>query len=370
MSSMSHSPQTICVLGCAGFIGSHLLARLLAHEHYMVLGIDREKNKIADLIGNPRFNFFNDDIKNESLVEWCIQRSDAVVSLTAICNPALYTQKPTEVIESNFLHPYKIAQICARHKKWLVQFSTSEVYGRTISSFANDATGKTPDRPSSVEANSDYILSEEKTPFILGPVATQRWSYACAKQLLERAVFALGFEEGLAFTIVRPFNFIGARMDYIPGIDGEGTPRVLACFMEALLKKKPLKLVDGGKNRRVFTYIEDAIDAVMAMLANPSAAKGQIFNIGNPTNEATVAELAALMIDCHKQLAPENSSYNYRTEDVSAAQFYGAGYEDSDRRMPDIAKAQKVLGWSPKTNLPETMRLTMMDYLKQYAHAA
>lgn len=357
MTKTPESPQTICVLGCAGFIGSHLLTRLLAQENFAVIGIDRETGKISHLTQNPRFKFFNDDIQNQSQTEWCIQRSDVVISLSAICNPAIYNKKPVQVIESNFLHPYMVAQLCARHKKWLIQFSTSEVYGKTISSFVNKSADA---------AELDQVLSEDKTPFVLGPVAAQRWSYACAKQLLERAVYALGFEQGLAFTIVRPFNFIGARMDYIPGVDGEGVPRVLACFMEALLKRRPLKLVDGGVNRRVFTYIDDAIDAIMAILTHAGAAKGRIFNIGNPANEATIADLAVRMIAQFKQLNPASATHHYALETVSAAAFYGEGYEDSDRRVPDILNAQKFLEWSPRTNLHDTLRLTMDAYIKQY----
>ncbi|XP_023745145.1 UDP-D-apiose/UDP-D-xylose synthase 2-like [Lactuca sativa] len=108
---------------------------------------------------------------------------------------------------------------------------------------------------------------------------------------------AEGAENGLEFTIVRPFNWMGPRMDFIPGIDGpsEGVPRVLACFSNNLLRREPLKLVDGGESQRTFVYIKDAIEAVLLMIENPARANGHIFNVGNPNNEVTVRQLAEMM---------------------------------------------------------------------------
>ncbi|KAM1807102.1 hypothetical protein ACFX11_030159 [Malus domestica] len=115
-----------------------------------------------------------------------------------------------------------------------------------------------------------YLLKEGESPSIFGSIEKQRWSYACAKQLIERQIYAEGAENGLEFTIVKPFNWIGPRMDFIPGIDGpsEGVPRVLACFSNNLLRREPLKLVDGGQSQRTFVYIKDVIKAVMLMIVS------------------------------------------------------------------------------------------------------
>ncbi|MBD3393011.1 MAG: NAD-dependent epimerase/dehydratase family protein, partial [Chitinivibrionales bacterium] len=211
-----------------------------------------------------------------------------------------------------------------------------------------------------------FVLSEDTSPMILGPVGAQRWSYAAAKQLLERVIYAYGFEQGLEYTIVRPFNFIGPRMDYIPGIDGSGLPRVLACFMEALMSRKPLKLVDGGRARRCFTYIDDAVDALVRMLERPDAAKGRIFNVGHPGNEVTIAGLAEKMLSIYRELCPRAAHDIPEVERVSGEAFYGAGYEDSDRRMPDITKARLLLGWEPQTDLDTALRFTMAQYIREY----
>jgi UDP-apiose/xylose synthase len=185
---------------------------------------------------------------------------------------------------------------------------------------------------------------------------------------MERMIYAYGRELGLDYTIVRPFNFIGARMDFLPGIDGEGIPRVVPCFMTALLKNRPLQLVEGGLNRRAFTYIGDAIDACMKILAKKTGARREIFNIGNPDNETTMAELAKSMVGIWKEIAPEKmrNRPEPQIKSVSAQKFYGEGYEDCDRRVPDITKARSKLGWNPKVSLDNALRLTMQAYLDQY----
>jgi UDP-apiose/xylose synthase len=353
------APKTICILGCGGFIGSHLVERILAGTDWYVLGIDRSSAKIDGCLSDPRFTFAKADVDSPGVADGFIGRSDIVVSLVALCNPSLYNTIPLEVIKSNFTRPMAIVETCSRLKKWLVHFSTCEVYGTTVSHAAQ--------RP--FDPRTD-IFSEDATPLVLGPVSAQRWTYACAKQLLERAIFAHGFEHGLEYTIVRPFNFIGPRMDFLPGTCGvEGVPRVLACFMDALLSGKPLKLVDGGINFRSFTYIDDAIDALMAILSQPEKAKGRIFNIGNPANETTIAGLAELMIRIYRELRPESAGSPAVIQTVASTEFYGEGYEDSDRRIPDISKAQTLLSWKPMTSLAEAMRMTMAHYIREYGGA-
>jgi UDP-apiose/xylose synthase len=156
-------------------------------------------------------------------------------------------------------------------------------------------------------------------------------------------------------------------MDYLPGIDGEGIPRVLACFMKALLSKTPLMLVDGGVSRRSFTYIDDAVGAVAAILRCPDESKNQIFNIGNPANEISIRDLALKMIRLYKELSGECGLDNvYTTENVSSRKFYGEGYEDCDRRIPDINHAIKQLGWHPQTNLDVALEKTIQAYIKKY----
>ncbi|MBA0858123.1 hypothetical protein Goshw_021921, partial [Gossypium schwendimanii] len=215
-----------------------------------------------------------------------------------------------------------------------------------------------------------YVLKEDTSPCIFGSIEKQRWSYACAKQLIERLIYAEGAENGLEFTIVRPFNWIGPRMDFIPGIDGpsEGVPRVLACFSNNLLRREPLKLVDGGESQRTFIYIKDAIEAVLLMIENPDRANGHIFNVGNPNNEVTVRQLAEMMTKVYAKVSGE-TVLESPTVDVSSKEFYGEGYDDSDKRIPDMTIINKQLGWNPKTSLWDLLESTLTYQHRTYAEA-
>lgn len=354
------SGQKVCVLGCGGFIGSHIVERLLGTTDLEVVGLDIASEKIEPFLKRDRFTFARVNVYDTDTVRGWIEGCGTVVSLVAICNPSLYNTIPLDVIEANFTRPMEIVRICAELNLRLIHFSTCEVYGKTI--FGIDRAGREePKEP------DEYLLNEDRTPLILGPVSAQRWSYACAKQLLERAIYAYGFEKDLDFTIVRPFNFIGPRMDYLPGFDGEGIPRVLACFISSLLKGEPLKLVDGGKNRRCFTYIEDAVDAFVEILNNPEICSQQILNIGNPGNEVTIEGLARQMIEVFSELNPDREKLTITTVNVSSREFYGPGYEDSDRRVPDNSKIYRLLRWRPKTNLRDTLLKTMKYYIDVYS---
>jgi len=341
-------PDTVCIIGTTGFIGSHLTDSLIKHTTCQVIGIDVRRGWLDAIPCHPRFEFILMPKNDQETLNRCIERSDVVIHLAALCNPSLYNTIPGEVIDSNFLQPSKVIVQCSRLKKHLIYFSTSEVYGRTS------------------HLDTQQPLREDSTPLVLGPVHAQRWCYACAKQLSERLIFAYGVEKDLPYTVVRPFNFIGPRMDFIPGIDGEGIPRVWACFMDALLSGKPLLLVNGGSQKRAFTDITDAIHFVLKALFNLSAANKQIFNVGNPSNEISIQELAKSMASLYCR---KTGSAPPLINTVRAIDLYGEGYEDSERRLPDISKAQKLLGWEPKISLLDSMTATIDWYLAHYGRA-
>lgn len=355
--SPASSHRTVALIGCGGFIGSHLVERLLAARDTRVLGLDKESGKLAGVLGHPRFEFTQGDVYDTQLLSGIVERADVVISLAALCNPSLYNTIPVDVIELNFTHPVALARLCCEHRRWLVHFSTSEVYGKTVEGVLGESIDSAPRHLT--------VLDELNTPMVLGPVRAQRWSYACAKQLAERMIYALGFQCGLEYTIVRPFNFVGPRMDYIPGVDGDGVPRVLACFMDALMRDKPLCLVDGGTARRTFTDIDDAVDAVMAVLGSREKCRGKIFNVGNPANEVSIAELATMMIREYEQLRPDTRG-THRAVSVTGREFYGEGYEDSDRRVPDISQIVASTGWRPRLDLASALRRSIRAYLDTY----
>ncbi|KAL0417647.1 UNVERIFIED_CONTAM: UDP-D-apiose/UDP-D-xylose synthase 2 [Sesamum radiatum] len=382
-------PITICMIGAGGFIGSHLCEKLMADTPHKVLAVDVYNDKIKHLLEPSslqwadRIQFHRLNIKSDSRLEGLIRMADLVIflaflaqflhlgqfrrkmtiNLAAICTPADYNTRPLDTIYSNFIDALPVVKYCSENGKRLIHFSTCEVYGKTIGAFLPK------DSPLRQDPNY-YILKEDTSPCIFGPIEKQRWSYACAKQLIERLIYAEGAENGLEFTIVRPFNWIGPRMDFIPGIDGpsEGVPRVLACFSNNLLRREPLKLVDGGQSQRTFVYIKDAIDAVLLMIENPARANGHIFNVGNPNNEVTVRQLAEMMTQVYSKVTGE-SSIETPTIDVSSKEFYGEGYDDSDKRIPDMTIINRQLGWNPKTSLWDLLESTLTYQHRTYAEA-
>lgn len=351
----------VIILGCGGFVGSHLLDRLLAREDLEVEGWDPETHKITHHLDNPRFELHKVsciDAAELDALEEKLSGADVLINLAAICNPSEYNTRPLEVIRSNLFDVIPIVDLCARTNKWLMHFSTSEVYGRTLSSYLPEGeTGADPDL---------YELREDTTPLIMGPVVNQRWTYACAKQMIERYIYAHHNSSGMPFTIIRPLNFFGPRMDYIPRRADEGVPRVLACFMAALLNREPMRLVDGGHARRTIVAVEEAMMAIERALDRPDQSQNRTLNIGNRANEVTMRELALAMRDAYAEITGDAGFRDHPMVDVSSTEFYGPGYEDCDRRMPDLRAAERCLGWTPSRNLHDILIPTMRDYHDRY----
>jgi UDP-apiose/xylose synthase len=342
------SLRRISVLGAGGFLGSHLVQALLARTSAELIAVDTNLSKL-DLGAEQRHRVrcIEASIRDPALVDRVVTESNAVVSMTALCNPSLYNTRPREVIDANYSDLEPLVERCAEQRRWLIHFSTCEVYGRGVSA------GGEPE-----------LMSEDETPLTLGPVHLERWSYACAKQLLERLIWAHGSHGELPFTIIRPFNVVGPRMDYLPGVDGEGIPRVLACFMNALLRQQPLDLVDGGHQRRAFIYVDDMTDATIKIIEARDRCLGEVINIGHPENDISIAELARALIEIYSERYGGDRALP--TRNVSAQTYYGPGYDDVVRRRPDIAKIERLVGWRPTTSLAQMLPLIIDDYVERY----
>ena len=339
---------TVAIVGCGGFIGSHLLDAILERTRWRVFGVDLDFYRVQHRLNHERCEFLCADLADPAVVER-LAKFPLVVNLAAICTPSRYMAESCEVIRSNYDHPAALATACARSGAWLVHFSTSEIYGRTA--------------PDSGE------LVEDSTPVLLGPVTASRWSYATAKLLAERFIAGL---PGLKWTVVRPFNFVGPYMDFMPGVDGEGIPRVLANFSTALLRGEPLKLVNGGKAKRCFTSVHDAVDflfALFAVGADPKRCGGilsQAFNVGNPANELSIAELAGKMRSIFAKVRGVDVSTLPEPQVVSGEEYYGAGYDDSMRRLPSVAKADCLLGFKARIPLDVALEESLSWFVKHY----
>jgi UDP-apiose/xylose synthase len=338
-------------LGAGGFIGSHLTERLLSEGHE-VLGVDTHADKLAACVGQPNFRFVQTDIGSRDFdMDAAVRDADLVIDLIAYANPGLYVKMPLEVFRLNFSENMRIAESCVRHGRRLIQFSSCEVYGKSVAGVAA-AELKHPDDP------RHATFAEDSSPMIMGPTTKHRWIYAAAKALLERVLHAYGLEERLDYTIIRPFNFIGPRIDYLPS-QQEGIPRVFSYFMDALLTGGEMLLVDGGAQRRTYTHIDDAIDGIARIVARPEASRRQIFNLGAVGNEISIRGLAALMREIYAARFRLPGQPLARLVEISGEQFYGVGYDDSDRRIPDITKARRLLDWEPRIGLHETIESVM-----------
>ena len=329
----------IAILGAGGFIGSHLVEHLVGRREHSVVAVDVSDDKLGEIDAGA-FAYHEADIRFESeLVEDVIRSADLVVDLVAHANPSLYVSSPIEVFELNFTENLKIARLCIEHEKRLVQYSSAEVYGKAIrgDSFSEDATDQ-----------------------VLGPTARQRWIYAAAKGLLERVLHAHGLAGDLNYTIIRPFNFIGSRLDYLVPAGSMGGPRVFPHFMSALLTGGPMYLVDGGHFHRAFLHIADANHGFQTIIDRPRASRNQIYNMGNPVNNVSIRELARLMIEIYAELT--GSTSEPELVEVSGEEFYGEGYEDGDRYPPDIRKLRS-LGWEPVRDLRSTLKDAMVSCL-------
>lgn len=333
----------ILLLGAGGFIGSHLVEFLLERDEHELVGVDITAEKLEGISGSA-FTFHEMDI--HEVPDDLVREADVVVDLIAYANPSIYVEAPLSVYQLNFEANMRIVDHCVRHGKRLVQYSTSEVYGKA--------------------GNNTSLYREDESDLVMGPVTKQRWIYAAAKQLLERVIHAYSLQGDLEYTIIRPFNFIGPRIDYLVPAGTMGGPRVFAHFMSALLEGGPMHLVDGGHVHRTFLSIFDANEAFQTILDHPEA-RNEIYNFGNPGNNTTIRDLSTLMTDIYTNLAGE--SPRSEVVEVSGETFYGQGYEDMDRVPPDISKLV-ALGWEPKHDLQKTLELTIGYYLSEAGKAA
>lgn len=334
----------ILILGVNGFIGHHLTAGILADTDWQVNGMDLFSDRLDDMTRHPRFTFVEGDISiNKEWVEYQIKKADVIIPLVAIATPKAYLERPLSVFELDFEENLRIIRQAYLYRRRVVFPSSSEVYGMC----------------------GDEEFDEETSCLIMGPICKERWIYSCCKQLLDRVIWAYG-REGLQFTIFRPFNWIGPRLDSLDTAK-EGSSRVVTQFIANLVMGIPVQLVDGGEQRRCFTYVDDGISALMKIIENrDGCASGKIFNIGHPNNDCSIRDLAYLL----RELFAEHPRIRGRREippvvEVNAKNFYGEGYQDIQTRTPSISQTTKWLDWTPKVDLKEALKKTLDAFLDE-----
>ncbi len=334
----------VLILGVNGFIGNHLSERLLRDDRYEVYGLDIGSDAIERLRSHPNFHYVEGDISiHTEWIEYHIKKCDVVLPLVAIATPIEYTRNPLRVFELDFEENLKLVRYCVKYNKRVIFPSTSEVYGMC----------------------QDQYFDEDTSNLVVGPVNKQRWIYSVSKQLLDRVIWAYG-DKGLKFTLFRPFNWMGPRLDRLDSAR-IGSSRAITQLILNLVEGTPIRLFDGGEQKRCFTDIADGIEALARIIDNDNGVcDSQIINIGNPENEASIRQLGEELLrqfEAHPLRSNFPPFAGFR--DVESKAFYGTGYQDVAHRKPSIENAKRLLNWEPTVEMSETIGNTLDFFLKE-----
>jgi UDP-4-amino-4-deoxy-L-arabinose formyltransferase/UDP-glucuronic acid dehydrogenase (UDP-4-keto-hexauronic acid decarboxylating) len=267
------------------------------------------------------------------------------VPLVAIATPIEYTRNPLRVFELDFEENLRIVRYCVKYRKRLVFPSTSEVYGMC----------------------DDPEFDEDRSRLILGPINKQRWIYSASKQLLDRVIWAYGQQQGLKFTLFRPFNWLGPRLDSLEAAR-IGSSRAITQLILNLVEGTPLLLIDGGEQKRCFTDVNEGVECLFRIIDSADGrCDGRIFNIGNPNNEASILELAELLIaKFERHPLRDRFPPLAGVKKIESQTYYGDGYQDVTHRRPSIENAIKALGWRPVISLDESVERTLDFFLRDH----
>ena len=312
----------VLVTGGAGYIGSHLADALIAADHHVTVVDNLSTGQIINirhLFEHPRFRFVCDTILNAPLVDQLVGGADTVYHLAATVGVKYVVENPLQCILTNVRGTEVVLEAAYRYWRRVVIASSSEVYGK-----------------------SDKAPLSENDDSLLGPTAVGRWSYALSKALDEHLAFAY-HRQGFPVSVVRYFNSYGPRLD------PRGYGSVVARFINQALDGGPLTVFDNGRQTRCFTYIDDTVRGTLLAGTLPQA-EGKAFNIGND-RETSILELAQVVRDA---VNPD-----LKIEHVPYTQAYGAKFEETRRRVPDIRRAGNLLSFEAEVSLEEGLRRTI-----------
>jgi UDP-glucose 4-epimerase len=317
--------MTALITGGAGFIGSHLAERLLRDGHEVVV-IDNlstgSLSNIEALRGDPKFQFVKGDIRDSTLVQLLASRCQTVYHLAAAVGVQLIADDPVHTIETNIAGTEVVLEAANKFGRPILLASSSEVYGK-----------------------SENVPFREDDDFVLGGTAFSRWAYACSKAIDEFLAQAFHHQYGLPVVAARFFNTIGPRQT---GRYGMVVPR----FVQWALKNEPIQIYGTGTQTRCFCYVEDLVDAIIALMQCDAAA-GRVFNIGS-SEEISMEALADKII----ALTGSRSTKQFVPYTVA----YGRPIEDMMRRVPNTERIKETIGWQCKTSLEQTLRTIIEHY--------
>ena len=316
------------VTGGAGFIGSHLCERLLKDGHRVDVIDDLSTGRLENiyhLTSNKNFTFVNDTILNGMMMHTLIDKADMVYHLAGAVGVQLIVDEPVKTIETNIRGTEVVLEVAQKFRKKVLITSTSEVYGKS----ENDSF-------------------KEEQDCVLGATTYSRWSYACSKAIDEFLGLAYHRQYDLPVVLARLFNTVGERQT---GQYGMVIPR----FVQAALSGEPLMVYGNGKQTRCFAYVGDVIDGLIT-LANDPTAYGDVYNIG-ATEEVTIENLATMIIE----MTGSDSQIQY----IPYEQAYGKPFDDMMRRMPNLDKISRKIGYTPKTTLRETLEIIIEHFRRK-----
>jgi UDP-glucose 4-epimerase len=317
----------ILITGGAGFIGSHLAEALLARGEEVFIIDDLSTGSIDNIIhlkDNPRFHYTIDTIKNQSVMAELVDRCDYLVHLAAAVGVKLIVESPVNTIETNIYGTEIVLQLANKKKKKVIIASTSEVYGK-----------------------NDEVPFKEDADMVLGPTTKGRWSYACSKAIDEFLALAYFKEKKLPVVIARLFNTVGPRQTGRYGM-------VVPTFVQQALLGHAITIYGDGTQTRSFTHVKDVVKALIG-IAYHAEAVGQVFNIGN-NKEISIEALAKRI----REKTSSSSEIVYIPYD----QAYEEGFEDMLRRVPDITKINRLIGFAPEAGIEEIID-SVIDYYKR-----
>jgi len=323
----------ILITGGAGFIGSHLCDALIASGHSVTVLDDfstgRHEN-VSHLEGHPLFELVCADIADELIVRECVAKADRVYHLASAVGVRLIVEQPVRTIETIVHGTSVVMKACSRYRKPVLITSTSEVYGK-----------------------STKVPFSEDDDLVIGPSYRRRWGYACSKALDEFLAMAYWHHSRMPVVIVRLFNTVGPRQSGQYGM-------VLPRFVQQALKDEPLTVYGDGSQTRCFCHVKDAVSALVKLMELPEA-RGQVFNVGN-CEEVSIKQLAERVI----AITGSRSQIRF----IPFEEAYGADFEDMQRRVPDLTKIEKAIGYRPRYSLDDIIRDIVEYYMNKLGLSA
>lgn len=321
----------VLITGGAGFIGSHLAEAYLQRGDEVLVIDDLSTGTIENirhLKKNPRFNYTIDSVHNQPVTAELVDQSDIIIHLAAAVGVKLIVESPVRTIETNVHGTEVVLALANKKNKRVLIASTSEVYG----------------------LSTDVPFREDGN-LVMGATTKGRWSYACSKAIDEFLALAYWREKKLPTTIVRLFNTVGPRQTGRYGM-------VIPTFVKQALAGRPITVYGDGKQTRCFGYVGDVVGALIKLMDHPESV-GQVYNIGS-NEEISIFKLAEKV----KELTNSDSEIVFMPYDEA----YEEGFEDMPRRVPDIAKIGKLVGFKPKMALDGILR-TVIDFYSEQPSA-